>query len=152
MIGKGGLSLLPNPGFLSLEARIFFHCYNYQTMRYKDILHFARELRKNQTPAEQFFWEKVRNRRFMGKKFTRQFIIEHSDIQGDKSFFIADFHCREKRLVVELDGNIHKEQVEYDRMREEILREMGFVIIRFRNEEVLENWNRVAERLREALE
>ena len=120
-------------------------------MKYKDILHFARELRKNQTPAEQFFWEQVRNRRFMGKKFTRQFIIEHSEIQGDKSFFIADFHCHEKRLVVELDGGVHQKQEEYDKIREEILRDMGFAIIRFQNEEVLEKWDDVAQRLKEAL-
>ena len=120
-------------------------------MKYKDILNFAREMRKNQTPAEQFFWEKVRNRRFMGKKFTRQYIIEHAEIQGNKSFFIPDFHCHEKRLIVELDGGIHEQQVEYDKIREDILRDMGFIFLRFRNEEVLESWDRVAERLREAL-
>ncbi len=120
-------------------------------MKYRDILHFARELRKNQTPAEEFFWKMVRNRRFMGKKFTRQYIIEHSEVQGDKSFFIADFHCHEKRLIVELDGKIHNQQLEYDRIREEILRDMGFIIVRFHNEEVLEEWDKVAGRLREAL-
>jgi very-short-patch-repair endonuclease len=48
-------------------------------MTYEEILAFARELRKKQTPAEKFFWQKVRNRRLFGKKFTRQFIIQHDN-------------------------------------------------------------------------
>ena len=122
-----------------------------EKMKYKDILDFARGLRKNQTPAEQFFWEKVRNRRFLGKKFNRQFIIEHSEIQGKKYFFIADFHCHDKKLIIELDGPIHKGQIKYDQIREETLREMGFKIIRFQNREVLENWDGVADRLKKEM-
>ena len=118
-------------------------------MQYKDILEFARALRKNQTLAEQFFWEKVRNRRFFGKKFTRQYIIQHSEFNGEKAYFIADFHCHEKNLIVELDGKIHEERVEYDKIRSEILQEMGFHIIRFSNEEVLERWPLVEGRLKE---
>ena len=76
-------------------------------MKYKDILAFARLLRKNQTPAEVFFWNKVRNRGLFGKKFKRQFIIQHAEILGEKKFYIADFYCYEKSLVVEIDGKIH---------------------------------------------
>ncbi|MEM7375083.1 MAG: endonuclease domain-containing protein [Bacteroidota bacterium] len=116
-------------------------------MTYQKILQFAREMRKNPTPAERFFWEKVRNRRFLGKKFNRQFIIQQEEIAGQRRFFIADFHCHEWKLIVELDGKIHLQQMDYDQIREARLIEMGFRVIRFNNEEVLENWEMVAERL-----
>ena len=79
-------------------------------MKYKDILAFARLLRKNQTPAEVFFWSQVRNRRLFGKKFKRQFIIHHAKIMREKKYYIADFYCHEKSLVVEIDGKIHLQQ------------------------------------------
>lgn len=106
-------------------------------MSYAKVLEFARENRKNPTRAENFFWQKVRNRRFYGLKFNRQFIIEHES----NSFFIADFHCHEHSLIVELDGEIHRFQQQYDKIREEILEGLGFQIIRFCNDQVLKNWD-----------
>jgi very-short-patch-repair endonuclease len=122
-------------------------------MTYQQIKQFARELRKNQTPAEAFFWEKVRNRRFLGKKINRQFIIQHENIMGKRRFFIADFYCHEHKLVIEIDGGIHgqKDQLAYDRIREDMLEEMGYAVVRFRNEEVLERWEDVAGVLAECL-
>ncbi|MDX2249825.1 MAG: DUF559 domain-containing protein [Bacteroidia bacterium] len=120
-------------------------------MKNKEILAFARQLRKNQTAAEQFFWEKVRNRRFLGKKFYRQYIIEHEDLLGDKKFFIADFCCWESRLIVELDGGVHLFQKDYDHYRERILKDLGFSVIRFNNQEIFYDWNTVAAKLVENL-
>ncbi len=120
-------------------------------MNYKTILSFARQLRKKQTPAEQLFWEKVRNRRLFNKKVNRQFIIEHVNIMGNKQFFIVDFYCHEKRLIIELDGKIHDYQVQSDLEREEILRKMGFQIIRFKNKEILECWEKAELKLKEIL-
>jgi very-short-patch-repair endonuclease len=117
-------------------------------MKYKTILAFARKLRKNQTPTEKLFWEKVRNRRMFNKKMNRQFIIEHANIMGNKQFFIVDFYCHEKKLIIELDGKIHDCQVTYDLERESILKQMGFQIIRFKNEEVLRHWNTVEQKLK----
>ncbi|MEZ4775403.1 MAG: endonuclease domain-containing protein [Bacteroidia bacterium] len=110
-------------------------------MKYDEILAFARVLRKRQTASEKLFWEKVRNRRFLGKKFYRQYIIEHDDNLGDKKFFIADFYCHEPRLIVELDGEIHFSQNDYDLYREKILKNLGFQLVRFDNEVVLNNWH-----------
>ena len=111
----------------------------------------CRELRKNQTNAEKIFWEAVRNRRFLGLKFNRQFPL-YFEFDEKETFYIADFYCFEKKLIIELDGKIHDFQKNRDTLRTEIINSRGIVVIRFRNEEVLENWNRVAERLREALE
>ncbi len=106
-------------------------------MTYNQILNFARDLRKNQTHAEKVFWSLVRNRQFMRLKFNRQFVIQYSEVLNKRSYFIADFHCFEKKLIVEIDGDIHKKQIEYDRMREDILLEMGYHIVRFTNDQVL---------------
>lgn len=116
-------------------------------MTYETIKQFARDLRKRQTPAEKVFWKQVRGKQFMGLKFNRQFIIEHANIMGNKSYFIADFHCFSKKIIVEIDGKIHDSQIEYDKIREDILIKMGYKIIRFKNEEVLNNWKKVSKNL-----
>jgi very-short-patch-repair endonuclease len=121
-------------------------------MSYDKILYLARQFRKNATPAEEFFWQKVRNRQLLGKKFTRQFIIQHAEEEGTKRFFIADFYCHEKKLIVELDGGIHETQVEYDQLREEILLKMGFSVLRLPNEVVLHRWGKVEKQLIALLE
>ena len=121
-------------------------------MKYKQALSFARQLRKNQTPAEVFFWKKVRAKRFFSKKFLRQFIIEYQEILDEKSFYIVDFYCAEKRLIVELDGGIHLQRKEVDAVRQKVLEDMEYKVVRFKNEEVLENWNEVEKQLKEILQ
>ena len=108
-------------------------------MKYEKVLEFARSMRKNPTPAEKFVWDKVRNRQFHGFKFNRQFIIEVTNGQ----YFIADYYCHEKKLIVELDGSIHDQQKEYDDGRTFELEECGYQVIRFTNYEVLNDWNGV---------
>jgi leucyl-tRNA synthetase len=84
-------------------------------------------------------------------KFNRQFVIQHADILGKKSYFIADFHCFSKKIIVEIDGKIHDSQVEYDEIRTEILEEMGYKIIRFKNKEVLNNWGAISTKLEKVI-
>ncbi len=100
-----------------------------------EVLECVRELRKNSTPAEKIFWEMVRAKRFFGKKFVRQqaFIF---DYEGEKRFFVADFYCAEKKLIIEIDGKIHESQKEKDLIRTEILNLLGLKVVRFTNEEV----------------
>ena len=106
-------------------------------MNKKQIIEFAREQRKNMTPAEKFLWNVLRNRNFEGKKFLRQHPLIYENINDRKlSFFIADFYCAEHRLVVELDGKIHDFQKDYDEQRDFIINEMGIKVLRIRNEEV----------------
>ena len=93
----------------------------------------ARDLRKNQTEAEDVLWRRLRNRKFLGKKFLRQHPIVFK-IEGKERFFIADFYCREKRLVVEIDGKIHLKQKEYDQYRDLIVQNLGLKVIRVKNE------------------
>ncbi len=96
----------------------------------------ARELRQNMTEAEQMLWKRLRNRKFMGLKFIRQHPIIYQVINNQPRYFIADFMCYEKNLVIEVDGLIHAFQKEEDEHREKILESLGLNILRIRNEEV----------------
>ena len=92
----------------------------------------SRELRHNATKAEQIFWNVVRDRKFHNLKFYRQKVLFYSK-DNKPRFFIADFYCHEKRLVIELDGDIHKKQKRYDEARSEIIQIMSIDVIRFKN-------------------
>jgi very-short-patch-repair endonuclease len=110
------------------------------------IIRLARELRKNQTPTEETLWTILRNRRFERKKFLRQHPIV---FQRDSKchFFIADFYCAEKKLVVELDGKIHDYQKQRDEERDLVIQSMGLGVVRIKNEE-LDNLEKVKEKIR----
>ena len=112
---------------------------------------FALELRKKQTPTEELMWDKLRNRRLKGFKFLRQHPIIVSKQNGKTKFFIADFYCAEKKIVVELDGGIHALQIEYDKERDNIMKDMGLVVLRFTNEEVVKNVYEVMGKIKEYL-
>jgi type I restriction-modification system DNA methylase subunit/very-short-patch-repair endonuclease len=96
----------------------------------------ARELRQAQTEAEAFFWELVRGRKFEGLKFRRQHQI------GD---YIVDFYCHEKRLVIELDGEVHEgaKQKKHDAQRDKYLTSLGNQVLRFKNKALLETPEKV---------
>ena len=95
-------------------------------MSYNIIKQIRDELKKNPTEAEIIIWEYLKNKK-TGHKIRRQHIVDN---------FIADFICLPKKLIIEIDGKIHKFQKEYDQMRTERLTELGFQIIRFTNDEV----------------
>jgi len=102
----------------------------------KSIKELCRLLRKNQTPAEEALWQSLRNRKLNGLKFLRQHPIVYSKFDRKVKFFIADFYCAEKQIVLELDGKIHDFQKEYDENRDLIIQSKGLKVIRFKNEEV----------------
>jgi len=110
----------------------------------------CRELRRNSTPAEKIFWERVRNRKFLNLKINRQFPIFYDEL-GKETFYIADFYCHEKSLVIELDGQIHDKQKKQDKIRTEVLNEKGIKVIRFRNDEVEENIEGIIKKLKNIL-
>ena len=110
------------------------------TMNKRDALQVARRLRANMTAAERYFWNEVRNRRFYGLKFYRQYIIHHAEIMDQRRYYIVDFYCATDRTIIEIDGSIHELQKDYDDYREEILLQMGYRVIRFTNSVVLKDW------------
>lgn len=96
----------------------------------------AKELRRNSTDAERVLWRQLRAHRFAGYKFRRQQPIGR---------YIVDLVCFEKRLIIEVDGGQHAEQVAYDGERSAWLQSQGFRVLRFWNHEVLQNTEGVME-------
>ena len=96
----------------------------------KSLLEIRRNLRVESTQAEEVLWQHVRNGKLNGLKFKRQHSIGN---------YIVDFYCSSKRLIIELDGEVHnsKEQKEKDKLRDQNLTEMGFQILRITNDQVL---------------
>ncbi len=87
-------------------------------------------MRSDPTRAELRLWRLLRKRQLGGFKFRRQHIIQT---------FIVDFYCPPARLVVELDGEIHANQTEYDSERDQILNALGYKVLRFKNEQIEKN-------------
>jgi very-short-patch-repair endonuclease len=98
----------------------------------------ARRLRQNMTPAEQTLWQALKGRQLAGLKFRPQHPVGP---------FILDFYCPARKLVVELDGGVHDEQVNYDEARARQLNDYGYRVLRFRNQEVLNDLDSVLERI-----
>lgn len=98
----------------------------------KDLTNLAKNLRQNSTDAEERLWNLLRNRQLDNAKFRRQHQIDN---------FIADFVCVEKKLIIELDGGQHNEEknIEQDSKRTKILEDQGYKVLRFWNNEVLQN-------------
>ncbi len=105
-----------------------------------DLRGIAKDLRKEATQAEILLWEKLRNKQLQGRKFRRQHGIGP---------FIVDFYCDSERLIIEVDGGIHKqtEVREHDEIRQDLLVEMGYRIIRITNELVLNDTDKALERI-----
>ena len=99
----------------------------------------AKNLRKNATRVETILWSQLRTKRFEGLKFRRQQPINE---------FIVDFVCFEKKLIIELDGGQHAQARAEDRERDNLLSGMGFTVLRFWNNEVVENLTGVLEVIR----
>ena len=100
-------------------------------------LEFAKYLRSHQTDAEQRLWYHLRAHRFMNLKFKRQQPIGR---------YIVDFVCLEYRLIIEADGGQHGDEA--DRLRDDWLNAHGFTILRFWNNDILQQTEAVLERIR----
>lgn len=110
----------------------------------------ARQLRKSSTEAEDLLWQEVRRKKLAGKKFYRQHIIKFS-VDNQERFFIADFYNHEAKLVIELDGKIHDRQKDYPQLRTEIIEQMGMRVIRFTNDEIERDLEKVLLELKKQL-
>ncbi len=102
----------------------------------------AKLLRNNMTEAETLLWEKLKGKKVLGLRFRPQHPID---------IFIADFYCHPIKLVIEVDGGIHKsrDQKEYDIGRTGELNSWGIEVIRFTNEEIEKEINRVVETIKQ---
>lgn len=111
----------------------------YNDPRYKER---RRELRNAMTVAERVLWERLRQRRFQGFRFLRQYGVER---------FILDFYCPKVRVAIELDGHSHTGSgAVRDQERDAILESYNIMVVRFWNQDVLENVDDVLEKVRAA--
>jgi very-short-patch-repair endonuclease len=103
----------------------------------------ARGLRQNMTLAENRMWYYLRGRRLGGYKFVRQQVIDN---------YIVDFVCREKKLIVEVDGGQHMDETEYDEHRTRVLEAHGYQVLRVWNNDVFQNTQGIMEKILVLLE
>ena len=101
----------------------------------------AKEFRRNMTPEEKIIWQHLRANHLQGYHFRRQQIIDG---------FIADFYCHPTALVLEIDGKIHENQIEYDAQRDKVLSARGLRLLRIKNEEIKENIDKVLKHILQA--
>ncbi len=90
------------------------------------------------TYGERCFWNAFRKNQLKGFRFRRQQVIHG---------FIADFYCNQLNLVVEIDGGIHEEQKDYDKLRDMIISQYGIKVLRFTNEQVIDHMDNVIEQI-----
>lgn len=134
-------SLTPNP---SPEERGLQPA-GYETSEksyWRILKEFSKDNRQNPTEAEATIWEHVRNNK-LGHKVRRQHAI---------GIFIADFVCLDKTLVIEIDGDYHLNNKEYDVARTAFLKEQGFNVIRFTNDEIKTDLDNVLRKVKSALD
>jgi very-short-patch-repair endonuclease len=115
-------------------------------LRDRDLTERARAMRKAMTEAETRMWLQLRAGRFEGIKFRRQ-----KTIQDESHKYIVDFAANDPSLVVELDGDTHANQAEYDAVRTRFLEQRGYAVVRFSNLDVLTNMDGVLIRISEAI-
>ncbi|HSE05417.1 MAG TPA: endonuclease domain-containing protein [Methylomirabilota bacterium] len=142
--GEGTLSTLSPPwreGALSTSSPLWGEGRGRGCVR-ESPRDYARGLRRRQTDAERRLWARLRDRRLRGVKFARQVHI---------GLYVVDFCCREQRLIVEVDGGQHAMRVAHDAARTAFLEGLGYLVLRFWDNDVLGNTDGVLVRITEAL-
>jgi very-short-patch-repair endonuclease len=110
----------------------------------RELISLAKEFRKTQTEAEKVLWNALRNHGFASLKFRRQHPIK---------WFVADFYCHDFKLIIEVDGGIHNSEIqsEHDENRTSELEDMGIQVIRFSNEDILNNLESVLKKIHQTI-
>jgi len=103
-----------------------------------DKLKLAQRMREQMTESERMLWERLRANRLHGFHFRCQQVIDG---------FIVDFYCHAAGLVVEVDGEVHQEQAEYDAERDRVLAARGLHVLRIHNEEIKQSLSSVLDRI-----
>jgi leucyl-tRNA synthetase len=132
--------LIPGPS-PEENGEALSHVYTSDKKAWASLKEHARDMRKSPTEAEELLWKRLRNSE-LGVKFRRQHAI---------SKFIVDFVCIPAKLVVEVDGPIHDHQKRADEERTKALMAEGFRVLRFKNDEVLNDTNNVLQKIKNSV-
>ncbi len=100
----------------------------------KELLPLAKALRQANNLSEVIFWNRVKNKRFLGLDFHRQKVIGN---------YIVDFYCKSCNVVIEIDGFSHKIKGEEDTIRDEYLRSLGLKVIRIKVKDIMQNLDKI---------
>jgi len=103
----------------------------------------AKTLRKKMTEAEKILWHRLKGKQMLRLRFRRQHPVD---------IFIADFYCHTAKQVIELDGEIHNEQSEYDKGRDAEMNRFDIEVIRFKNREILSDIESALERIQKVVD
>jgi very-short-patch-repair endonuclease len=138
--GEGGESSALNPQPWQAEDFMVAEKNYRGGFYFSGLIKEARTLRKKQTKAEEFLWNIIRNKQFMGLKFRRQHQIGK---------YIVDFYCDEKKLIIELDGEVHEseKQKKHDKTRDKYLTTLGNKVLRFANNRIFDDIETVLENI-----
>jgi len=103
-----------------------------------------RMLRNNMTNAEKILWERIRRRQIDNKRFLRQYSVNK---------YVLDFYCPEIKLAIEVGGETHtsKEEIEYDRIRQNEVEQFGIKFLRFKNNEIFDKIEEVIIKIRKEI-
>ncbi len=132
----------PRPPEGGVEGKKPSVLHSADTAFYRQLEQKAKEMRAHPTEAERLLWEKLSNKQ-LGVKFRQQHVINK---------FVVDFCSIEKALVIEVDGEIHDTQRERDEERTKILQDEGYSIIRLKNNEVINNIEKVIDSIKKSLQ
>jgi len=110
-----------------------------RVMNKRKLQQAAQDLRRSMTPAEHALWQRLRANRLNGLHFRRQHVID---------WFVVDFYCHGAGLVVEVDGDVHDRQPGHDAERQQMLTARGLRVVRFTNDQVLNDIDSVVEQIR----
>ncbi len=137
-------ALLPHPQPLPGGEGSFAenHVLTITSEKYTRLKELARLHRKKATKAEDLLWQALRGKQLGGYKFRRQHAFED---------YIVDFICLKQRIVIEVDGGYHEQQQEYDALRTEFLQSLGYRVLRFTNNEVVQNLEVVLQTIKQEL-
>jgi very-short-patch-repair endonuclease len=109
----------------------------------KYVIDLARKMRVNPTPTEKLLWNELKEKKLDGYRFRNQHPIYR---------YIIDFYCVKKLLAIEIDGEIHKQRLDYDEYRDAYLNSIGIETLRFNNQEVIDNINLVLDKIKQKLQ
>jgi very-short-patch-repair endonuclease len=147
--GCRGTNRLPTMVLIAVAAGFLFHftlretTMNEKRHRIKPVkLARAKDLRREATVPEQLLWYRLRGRQVAGLKFRRQYVVGP---------YIVDFYCSEKNTAIEIDGRSHNERQEYDKERTRFPAAQGIRVLRYSNDDVIEDADAVAEAIAVAL-
>lgn len=122
---------------------MFTYSSNFKDVRLQQKLsEIAKGFRKNPTKAERIIWRYLRDKKIFSEKFRRQHPLYH---------FIVDFYCHSKKLIIEIDGEVHQFTFVRDQARDKLFQDHGYHILHFTNEEVFFHIDQVLVSIHQAL-